>query len=401
MRTPEEELEELRAQDLRRRLRRFDPGEGPMEVTEGPDGPRLVTFATNDYLGLAGAVALRESFAEAVRRHGAGSGASRLVAGTRAPHLALEEELAGFKGTEACLTFSSGYAAALSVIPAVVGKGDVVILDKLCHACLVDGARLSGAVMRVFPHQDLDKLKDHLRWARSEVDARGRVLVLAESVYSMDGDETDVAALAAAKDEAGALLLLDEAHAVGLRGPGGRGVASEQGVAGRIDFQMGTLSKAFGLAGGYVASTRAWVELWVNRARGFIYSTAPPPALAEAAREALRIVQGREGDVRRETLFRNVETFDRALGGVETRRTPIRPVLAGESARALEWAESLAERGFQVPAIRFPTVPRGTARLRVSLGAGHRTDQVEALAVELARLRADGQGGVDGDEIRG
>jgi 7-keto-8-aminopelargonate synthetase-like enzyme len=163
---------------------------------------------------------------------------------------------------------------------------------------------------------------------------------------------------------------------------------------------MGTLSKAFGLAGGYVAAGRAWVELWVNRARGFVYSTAPPPALAETARASLRLVQGEEGGRRRDALFRNVERFDRLTGGAGTWRTPIRPVLAGASALALAWAESLAERGFLVPAIRFPTVPRGTARLRVSLGAGHRPEQVERLAAELARLRESAEGGVDDGEDR-
>ncbi|RFC45188.1 MAG: glycine C-acetyltransferase/8-amino-7-oxononanoate synthase [Verrucomicrobia bacterium] len=378
MRTPEEELAEIRARGLWRQVGSFEPVPGSMECLL--NGQRLVHWASNDYLGLANSAELQGAFAEAVGRLGAGAGASRLVVGTRPSHLALEEELAAFKGAEAALTFSSGYVTAVSAIPAIVGKGDVVILDKLCHACLIDGARLSGAAIRVFPHNDLEKLRSHLRWARRQIDARGRILIVAESVYSMDGDFGDLGGMVALKEEAGALLLIDEAHGVGLYGPKGEGRVEELGLGNRVELRMGTLSKALGLAGGYLCASRAWIDLLINAGRGWIYSTAPPPAVAEAARCALRMIQGSEGARRRALLWENVAALDQALGRTGLDPSPIRPVVVGEAEAALAWSEALRHRGHHVPAIRFPTVPKGTARLRVSLSADHRLEEVESFA---------------------
>jgi len=391
MRSPEEELAEIRARGLLRQVRLFQAVPGSMECEL--DGQRLVHWASNDYLGLANSAELRDAFAEAAGRLGAGSGASRLVVGTRPAHVALEEELAAFKGAEAALTFSSGYVAAVSAIPAVVGKGDVVILDKLCHACLIDGARLSGATIRVFPHNDLDKLQAHLKWARQQVDARGRILIVAESVYSMDGDFGDLAGMVALKEDAGGLMLVDDAHAVGLYGACGQGLAEELGVADRIELRMGTLSKAIGLSGGYLCASRAWIDLLVNLGRGWIYSTAPPAAVAEAARHALRMIQGEDGARRRRALWDNVARLDRALGLAGLDPSPIRPVVVGESAAALALSEALRDRGHHVPAIRFPTVPKGTARLRISIGADHTVEQVDSFASAIRALRPMDIGG--------
>jgi 8-amino-7-oxononanoate synthase len=385
MRTPEEELAEIRARGLWRQVRSFEPIAGAMECHL--DGQRLVHWASNDYLGLANSAELRAAFHEAVGRLGAGSGASRLVVGTRPAHLALEEELAAFKGAEAALTFSSGYVAAVSSIPAIVGKGDIIILDKLCHACLIDGARLSGATIRVFPHNDLEKLSAHLQWARQQVDARGRILILAESVYSMDGDFGDLAGMVALKEAAGALMLVDEAHGVGLYGPHGEGRADELGLGDRIELRMGTLSKAVGLAGGYLCASRAWIDLLINSGRGWIYSTAPPPAMAETVRCALRLIQGSEGARRRSRLWENVAALDASLGLEGLDPSPIRPVVVGESEAALALSEALRSRGHHVPAIRFPTVPKGTARLRVSVSADHSLGEIESFAGALRELR--------------
>ena len=388
MRTPEEELEEIRERGLWRAVRRFEPvAEGSAECDL--DGRRLIHWSSNDYLGLANSAELRDALAEAVARLGAGSGASRLVVGTRPAHLALEEELAAFKGAEAALTFSSGYVTALSVLPAVVGKGDVVILDKLCHACLIDGARLSGATIRVFPHNDLEKLSSHLQWARQQVDARGRIVVVAESVYSMDGDFGALEGMARLKEDAGALLMIDEAHSIGLHGPQGQGLAEELGIGNLIDLRMGTLSKAVGLSGGYLCASRAWIDLIVNLGRGWIYSTAPPAAIAEAARHALRMIQGSDGAARRARLWNNVQRLDQVLALGTMDLSPIRPVVTGASETAMRLSEAVRDRGHHVPAIRFPTVPKGTARLRLSVSADHTVEQVDALGEILRELRPD------------
>src|SRR5690606_36031075 len=203
------------------------------------------------------------------------SGASRLVCGTMAAHLRLEEKIAALKRTEAAITYSSGYAAATGSLPALCGKGDIILLDKLCHASLIDGARLSGATLRIFPHNDLDRLESHLRWSARRIDHDGRILVVTESVFSMDGDLAPLAGIVECKERHGALLLVDEAHALGVLGPRGRGLAAALGLEGRVDFQMGTFSKAVGLSGGYLCGDRAMIDLLVNRARSFIYSTAP------------------------------------------------------------------------------------------------------------------------------
>jgi 8-amino-7-oxononanoate synthase len=392
MRTPEEELEEIQKRGLRRAVRRFvpdSPGSAECEL----DGRHLIHWSSNDYLGLANSAELRDAFSDAVGRLGAGSGASRLVVGTRPAHLALEEELAAFKQAEASLTFSSGYVTALSAIPAVVGKGDVVILDKLCHACLIDGARLSGAVIRVFPHNDLEKLEAHLRWARGQVEARGRILVVAESVYSMDGDFGALAGMVALKEAAGAMLLIDEAHSIGLHGPQGQGLVEALGLSGRVELRMGTLSKAAGLCGGYLCASRAWIDLIINLGRGWIYSTAPPAAIAEAARVALRMIQGEPGAERRRRLWANVRRLDEALQLGPMDLSPIRPVLAGTSEAALALSDAVRERGHHVPAIRFPTVPKGTARLRISVSADHTLEQVDSLARALAEVSSGNNGG--------
>lgn len=243
-----EQLEALRARSLDRHLREITGAQGP-EVEIG--GRRLMNFSSNDYLSLANDPRLREAAAAAIRQFGVGAGASRLISGTQSPHVRLERALAEWKQTEAALCFSSGYAAALGTIPALAGKNDVVMLDKLCHASLIDGARLSGAVLRVYPHNHVRKLESHLEWARRKHPGR-RVLIITESVFSMDGDRTRLPELVELKKRFGVLLMLDEAHAAGVIGPNGRGLAAAENVSEEVDVQMGTLSKALGASGGYL-----------------------------------------------------------------------------------------------------------------------------------------------------
>jgi len=378
-------LEAILAENLYRRLRNIDSVDGPYLTA---DGRKLIQFASNDYLGLASSPTLRAAFQKAVGQYGVGSGASRLIAGTHAPHTALEEELADFKRTERVLTFSSGYATAVGTLTSLLGKGDFVILDKLCHACLIDGARLSGASLRVFPHNDLEKLDKHLAWAREKASADSRILVITESVFSMDGDRSDLAAITALKDQYDALLMVDEAHAVGVIGPEGRGLGDEQGVADRIDLQMGTLSKAVGVSGGYLCASAPWIELLINRARSFIYSTAPPPAVAATAMASIRLIRSDEGEKLRARLNQNIQTLDAALPAQSPGTSPIRPFLVGDSQAALDLSAQMLDAGMLVPAIRFPTVPRGTARLRISLSAAHETAHIQQLGKWLGAQKS-------------
>ena len=364
------ELDELRAQGLWRELRPLDEVEGAVVRR---DGRELVNFSSNDYLGLSGSAELREALAKGIAKHGGGAGASRLVCGTHRVHAHLEEALAEFKKTEAALCFNSGYAVALGTIPALVGKGDTLILDKLCHACLVDAARLTGATIRVFPHNHLDKL------ARLLETATGRVLIVTESIFSMDGDAAALREIVELKERHGAWLLLDEAHAFGLLGPQGRGLSAALGLEDRIELHMGTLSKAVGLSGGYLAASRQVIDWLINRARTFIYSTAPAPCLAHAAGEMLKVVAGEEGGRRRQKLRENVAKLESHLGFTK-HPAAILPVIFGGESEAMQISKSLLEAGFLVPAIRYPTVARGRARLRITLSAAHDLGQIEELA---------------------
>ena len=413
------ELGQLKARSLHRRLRQMHAApDGTVELTTAG---RLVNFASNDYLGLADDPILREAAKEAIDRYGVGSGASRLVSGTRAAHTDLEEKLARFKGTEAALTFSSGYAAAAGAIGALVDRHDVLILDKLCHACLVDAARASGAILRVFPHNHLGKLEDHLRWARRE-HPDARVIVLTEAVFSMDGDRAPLADMVELKRQHDALLLVDEAHAVGVIGRNGRGLAAELGVAGQVDIHMGTLSKALGVSGGYLCGSRSFVELLVNRARSFIYSTAPPPALAAAASAAIDFLLTDEGERRRLALWQNIRLLSSQLppapgldhtspsstlpavpADASAKPTPARtapasrparktggsaifPWIVGDERDAVDFSSWLAKKGYFCPAIRYPTVAKGTARLRLTVTARHQPEQIMALGKALDEL---------------
>ncbi len=385
------ELTDLRARSLHRRLRQMQTSaDGTVELAERG---RLANFASNDYLGLADDPLLRDAAKAAIDQYGIGAGASRLVSGTRPAHTRLEEKIAGFKGTEAALTFSSGYATALGVLPALVDKHDVLILDKLCHASLVDAARASRAVLRVFPHNALGKLEDHLQWARRE-HPDARVIVVTEAVFSMDGDRAPLAEMVELKQQHDALLMVDEAHSVGVIGRNGRGLAHELGLAGKIDIHMGTLSKALGVSGGYLCGRRSLIDLLINRARSFIFSTAQPPALAAAAEAAIDFLLTDEGERRRLTLWQNIRLLASQLPpppGADSEPPPRRkdggsaifPWIVGGEAEAVDSSSWLAKKGFFAPAIRYPTVAKGSARLRLTVTARHQPEQIMALGRAL------------------
>ena len=378
-----EQLQALRARSLDRHLREIGSAQGPIVDLVGK---RLINFSSNDYLGLANDSRLREAAVDAINKFGVGAGASRLISGTQSPHLQLESALAKWKGTPAALCFSSGYAAALGAIPALVGKNDVVLLDKLCHASLIDGTKLSGATLRVFPHNHLGKLESHLEWARRE-HPKARVLIVTESVFSMDGDRAPLSQLIELKKRFGALLLLDEAHAIGVIGSNGRGLAAEVGLTKDVDVQMGTLSKALGVSGGYICGSRNLIEWLINRARSFIFSTAPPPALAAAALAAVDFLSSAEGEDLRLLLWRNIDMLRSQLSLKATDGgSAIVPLLVGDEHAALDLSSALQAEGFLVPAIRYPTVAKGAARLRITVTAAHGEDQIRSLAEAIKRL---------------
>lgn len=383
MREPAEELSQLQSQGLLRTLTSRGASSPPWLT--GGDGKELLNFSSNDYLGLSQHSALREASIAATNRFGTGATASRLVCGTFCYHRELEEEIARLKESENALLFANGYSTALGTITAVVGKGDTVILDKLSHACLIDAARLSGATLRVFPHNDLNRLQSILENTVKKSAPETRILIVTESVFSMDGDLSPLADIVTLKEKYGALLLVDEAHALGVLGAQGLGLAEELSLQDRIDFQMGTLGKAAGSAGGYLAASQAWVELLTNRARSFIYSTAPPPAQVAASLAALRLITSPEGETLRQTLRQNVQQLGRSPSN-QNLPTPIVPLILGDNQRALNAARTLKTAGLLIPAIRYPTVPRNTARLRITLSAAHTSEHITRLQEALIEL---------------
>ncbi len=379
-------MHSLTQRGLRRKLP--VPADWRGTASKKPTGLSCLNFSSNDYLGLSSRRELVEASERALRELGAGSGASRLVSGNLPVHVRLEERLAAFKGTEAALCFSSGYAAAMGTIPALVSRDDIVIMDKLSHACLVDAARLSGAVLRVFPHNDMQKLERLLRWSRTKRRVGSTVLVVTESVFSMDGDVAPLLEIVKLAEEHDAMMMVDEAHGMGVLGPRGRGLAAELGLTGRIAVHMGTLSKAFGSAGGYIAGSALLVDLLINSARSFIYSTAPPPAVVAAALAAVDLVDSMEGEKLIQSLHQNIALFERLCGRASrTFPTPILPVIVGGEGAAVEAARVLLDlHGLLLPAIRYPTVARGRARLRVSLRADHTPSDIGKLVEGLAAL---------------
>ena len=384
-------LTAIREAGLYRELRRID---SPQSASILHQGKGLLNFSSNDYLGLANAPQLKEAAIRAIERYGAGAGASRLICGSLAPHHELDETLAQFKGTRAALSFSSGYAAATGTICALVDRKDVVVMDKLVHACVIDAVRLSGAKLRVFAHNDLNELEDILKWSQARPPAssatrRPRTLVITESVFSMDGDQAPLKAIVELKDRYGAWLMLDEAHATGLLGPTRKGLAEACGVNEHIEIQMGTLGKAVGSAGGYICGSKTLIECLINEARTFIFSTAPVPAAAAAASAGIRVIQSETGEHLCHSLWMGISQLTHSLALQQEAASAIIPIHIGPEQQAVNVATALFDRGIFVPAIRYPTVARGQARLRVTLTASHTTAQVAELVAALQSAKAE------------
>ena len=375
-------LDARRAEGLYRSRRVLDSAQG---VRVRVDGAELLSFCSNDYLGLANDPRVVAAFHEGARRWGVGSGASHLVSGHMGVHHALEEALATFTGRERALLFSSGYAANLGVAAALLGKGDVVFQDRLNHASLLDAAQLSGARLQRFLHNDVASLDTHAARIRGE-----HRMVAVDGVFSMDGDEAPLAAIADACDRHDALLLVDDAHGFGVLGYTGGGSIEAQGVGTRVELLMGTLGKALGTAGAFVAGDAALIDTLLQHARTYIYTTALPPAVAAATLMSLRIVQ--DEPWRRERLASLVQRLREGAEAIGLRllpsRSPIQPLVLGDADNALVWAHALHVRGILVPAIRPPTVPRGSARLRITLSAAHEEADVDRLLDALAGVAA-------------
>jgi 8-amino-7-oxononanoate synthase len=382
----DEESARWSARGLGRVLRpRGALGPGRIEVR----GRNLVHFGSNDYLALAGDPRVIDAARRAAEAYGWGAGASPLIAGWTDAHAALAEGLARFEGTDAAALFPTGFAANAGTIAALVGKGDALYSDRLNHASLIDGARLSGASLRVYPHNDVDRLAEQLGRDRGRY---RRSLIATDGVFSMDGDLAALGPLAEVAERFGAMLLVDEAHGTGVIGPDGRGAASACGVDGRVPVRVGTLSKALGSLGGFVAGSRRLIDWLTNHARTMIYSTGLPPAAAAAASEALAIARAEPWRRERLAELGSLLRSHLAAAGFPASDSagPIVPVPVGAADDAVRAAEHLWASGLFVPAIRPPTVPEGTARLRVSLTAAHSHADVERLAQALVEARPRG-----------
>ncbi len=387
-----DEVEALRQRHLYRPLRELTTAQGP---TCEVDGREVISFSSNDYLGLTHHPRLREAAVRAVADYGVGSGAVRTIAGTMSLHERLERDLAAFKGTEASLVFGSGFTANTGVMPVVAGEGDLFVSDALNHASIIDGMRLSRARREVYPHKDVEALRKVLARAR----AHGQpdtgepyrlILVVTDGVFSMDGDIAPLPGIVEAAEEHGAAVLVDDAHASGVLGDHGRGSVDHFGLHGRVALQVGTLSKAVGVLGGYVAGSAALRDLLTQRARPFLFSTSHPPAVAAACIEALVVMQ--EEDELFERLWANTRRFKGELArlGFDTgaSETPITPVIVGESEAAIRLSDALFEAGVFVTSVVYPTVALDQARLRAIVTAAHTDEQLERALETFARVGA-------------
>jgi len=369
-----EELKKLREAGLLRTLRVLEGAQGNRIRIEGKE---YIAFCSNDYLGLAASEELIRAARGAMEKYGFGAGAARLVTGTSREHIDLERQIAAFEGTEDAIVFSTGYMANIGAITSLVGEGDLVIGDRLNHGSIVDGCRLSRATFRVYAHRDMAQLE----WCLKRAKLFGRTLVVTDTVFSMEGDIAPLGDICELCRKYGAMLMVDEAHATGVFGERGRGVCEQFGVEGDVDVRMGTLSKAVGSFGGFVAGRKELIDYLRNKARTFILTTAPPPAVCAAAREGLRIIA--ERPELRERLWRNVESVKAVLRDADVPfmdgGTPIIPIVVGEASRAVEISRMLRDSGILIPPIRPPAVPTGSSRLRLTVSAAHTEEDIEAL----------------------
>ncbi len=366
------ELEALKSQGLYRHLRTLD---GEQAASASFDHTSVVNLSSNNYLGLTTHPRLRAAAIDAVNKYGVGSGSVRTIAGTMALHVELEERLAAFKKTEATVVFQSGFTANAGTVSSILTKDDVVISDELNHASIIDGCRLSRATIKVFPHKDVDAARAVMR----QLPAAQRKLLITDGVFSMDGDLGPLPDLCAAAEEFGAIMMVDDAHASGVFGANGRGTVDHFGMHGRVDVQVGTLSKAIGALGGYVAGTRAFIEFLHHRARPFLFSTSHPPSVTATCIAALDVLQDEPQIIDR--LWENTRFFKaglQALGfNTGASESPITPVIVGDGALAMTLSDRLFAAGVFAQGIAFPTVARDKARVRTIVTATHTRDQLQ------------------------
>jgi glycine C-acetyltransferase len=375
-------MNEFRAKGTYQRLREL---QGPCEPVSLYDGKEVINLASNNYLGLANHPKLKEAAIAAVRKFGAGTGAVRTISGTLDMHMELERRIAAFKHVEACVVFQSGFAANAGTVSAVLGKEDHIVSDALNHASIIDGCRLSRAKIHVFPHADVKVAEEKL----AALDGvPGRKLLITDGVFSMDGDIGRLPALVELAEKYGAIMMVDDAHSSGVLGRNGRGTVDHFGLHGRVDIQVGTLSKAVGVLGGYVCGTRDFIGYLCQRARPFLFSTSHPPAITAACLAAFDILESEPGRI--EALWANTRYFKEQLAilGFDTGRSesPITPIMVGDAAAAHAFSNALFQDGLFATGIGFPTVPEGTARIRTIVTATHTRGHLDKALEILTRV---------------
>ena len=378
----QQELQSLKRQGLFREMKRIDSVQGPTVII---DNREFVLLSSNNYLGLASHPEVIKAQIQAVQEFGASSSASRLISGNMSLHEKLERKIAEFKGTETSIVFATGYMANVGAISALAGEGDILICDKLNHASIIDGAKLSGAILRVYPHKNLEKLEDILKNSTGY----RRKLIITDGVFSMDGDIAPLPELVRIAERFDAILMVDDAHATGVLGKNGKGTSGHFGIKKGIHIQMGTLSKALGNLGGFIAGSKNLVDYIKNKARSFIYSTALPPAILAGSLKAIELAQRDTGP--RERLWANVEKFRTSLKelGYDTlgSETQIIPILTKDIDSTVNASRLLFEMGIFAPGIRPPTVSKNKCRIRTSLMATHTDEHIDRAVETFKRLR--------------
>jgi glycine C-acetyltransferase len=379
-----EHLQDLRNKGTAPKLRVLDGEQKPVAVF---DGKEIINLASNNYLGLTTHKALRKASLAATRKYGVGAGAVRTIAGTMKLHMELEEQIARFKNVEACVVFQSGFTANAGTVSAVLGKEDLIISDELNHASIIDGARLSKATIKVFKHKDV---QDCERILQETANWNGRKLIITDGVFSMDGDIAPLPELCTLAEKYDCIMMIDDAHSSGVLGRNGRGTVDHLNCHGRVHIQVGTLSKAIGAMGGYVCGSRDLIDYLYLRARPFLFSTSHPPATAAACQAAFTLLDSPEGERLVKKLWANTKFFKRELKKrgfqFKASETPIIPIHVGEAAKAFEFSRKLFDAGVFAPAVGYPTVAEGKARLRAIVSATHQREQLRRAADTLAEV---------------
>jgi glycine C-acetyltransferase len=379
-----DQLNELRAKGVAPKFRVLEGEQKPVCIF---DGREVINLASNNYLGLTTHKSLRKAALDAIKRYGVGAGAVRTIAGTMKIHMDLEEQIARFKNVEACVVFQSGFTANAGTVSAVLGKEDLIISDELNHASIIDGARLSKATIKVFKHKDV---KDCERILQEHLEFPGKKLIITDGVFSMDGDIAPLPALCDLAEKYNCIMMVDDAHSSGVLGRGGRGTVDHLSCHGRVHIQVGTLSKAIGAMGGYVAGSRDLIDFLYLRARPFLFSTSHPPATVAACQAAFSLLDSPEGERLVKKLWANTKMFKRELKKrgfqFKVSETPIIPIHVGDAAKAFDFSKKLFEAGVFAPAVGFPTVAEGKARLRAIVSATHKREQLLRAADILAEV---------------